>query len=49
MKKKIHVWVTEEQQDWLRVFKSAHKEDASKCVRDGLDLLIKKKNREAKR
>jgi len=49
MKKKIHVWVTEEQQDWLRDQKNDHKEDASQCVRDGLDLLIKKKNRELKR
>jgi len=49
MKKKIHVWVTEDQQAWLKDQKEAHKEDASRCVRDGLDLLIKKKNREAKR
>ncbi len=46
---KIHPDIRWDQHEWLMDQKKTHKEDIGRCVREALDLLIKKKNREAKR
>lgn len=47
--KQIHPEIRLDQHEWLAEQKKNHKEDAGRCIREALDLLIKKKNREAKR
>ena len=46
---KIQPSIRVDQHEWLMEQKDKHKEDFGRCIREALDLLIKKKNRELKR